>query len=128
MRGGRNRNRPLPGPRARRHTPGSVLSGVNLGLVPPLWEDNLPQVAIELVSRGIPILTSDRGGAQEVFANKAFTFPAGSHRELIDRLVAIEAGRIRLGSFWEGPVRLFSMSEHVTHLERHYSGRAGHVK
>ena len=27
-----------------------VLEGVNLGLVPVLWEDNLPQVAIEMAS------------------------------------------------------------------------------
>jgi hypothetical protein len=28
-----------------------VLEGVQLGIVPPIWEDNLPQVAIEMVSR-----------------------------------------------------------------------------
>ena len=36
------------------------------GVVPVLWHDNLPQVAIEMHARHIPLLTSDMGGAQEL--------------------------------------------------------------
>ena len=99
----------------------SVLSGVNLGIVPALWEDNLPQVAIELVSRGIPVLTSDRGGAREVAQNEKFVFRAESRSDLQDRLCQIHNRDILLSEFWTNEMRLFSMNEHVAELERLYS-------
>ena len=100
-----------------------VLAGVHLGIVPPLWEDNLPQVAIELVARGIPILTSDRGGAHEIApgaGREAFTFAAGSAEALRRRLHDILTGRVPLARFWEGPIRLLSMEEHLRDLMAHY--------
>lgn len=99
---------------------GEVLEGVNLGLIPVLWEDNLPQTAIELVSRGIPILTSDRGGAQEIAGNRDFIFEAGRHEQLVDRLCRIARRELDLGRFWTGEMRVFSMDEHVEDLMRHY--------
>lgn len=39
-----------------------LLKDMNLGIVPVLWEDNLPQVAIEQIANGVPIVVSDRGG------------------------------------------------------------------
>lgn len=100
---------------------GDVLAGVNLGLVPVLWEDNLPQTAIELVSRGIPILTSDRGGAQEIAENPAFIFNSGDHADFIDRIARIADGTLSLAAFWERPMRIFSMEEHVADLLRYYA-------
>ncbi len=101
----------------------AVLTGVNLGIVPPLWEDNLPQVAIEMVSRGIPILTSDRGGAQEIARNPSFVFTAGSVSSMLQRWQALSSGATPLGSFWDGPINLFSMAEHIDDLARYYAPR-----
>ena len=100
----------------------AVLDGVNLGLVPVLWEDNLPQTAIELVSRGIPILTSDRGGAQEIAHNPEFVFQAGDHRQMIDRLAQIAQRNVSLGAFWTKDMRIYSMEEHVEDLMHYYRG------
>ena len=99
----------------------TVLQGVNLGIVPPVWEDNLPQVAIEMVSRGIPVLTSDRGGAQEVANNKLFIFDGGSADDLQQRIAAFSTGEVSLARFWDGPIRIFSMDEHVADLMRYYA-------
>ena len=101
----------------------SVLSGVNLGIIPVLWEDNLPQTAIELVSRGIPILTSDRGGAQEIAENRDFIFQAGEHDDLVDRLCRISRRQISLDMFWESDMRVFSMDEHVQDLMFYYRAK-----
>ncbi|RYF45094.1 MAG: glycosyltransferase, partial [Cytophagaceae bacterium] len=98
-----------------------VLSGVNLGLIPVLWEDNLPQTAIELVSRGIPIVTSDRGGAQEIAKNEKFIFNAGSHSGLVDLLSNISRRELSLAEFWESNIRVFSMDEHVDDLMVYYA-------
>ncbi|MGI4940217.1 MAG: glycosyltransferase [Janthinobacterium lividum] len=98
-----------------------VIAPVNLGIVPVLWEDNLPQVAIEMVSRGIPILTSDRGGAGEIAGNSDFSFKAGDMASLHERLRAIVDGDLSLGEFWKQPLRIFSMEEHVADLMHYYS-------
>jgi glycosyltransferase involved in cell wall biosynthesis len=97
-----------------------VLEGVQLGIVPPMWEDNLPQVAIEMVSRGIPLLTSDRGGASEIARQPAFTFRAGSIESFHARLHDIMTRRVPLAKFWENEVRLFSMEDHLRELMTHY--------
>jgi glycosyltransferase involved in cell wall biosynthesis len=98
-----------------------VLEGVHLGVVPPLWEDNLPQVAIEMVAHGVPILTSSRGGAREVAPGReGFTFAAGDAASFRRRLGAILHREVPLGHFWEGPLRLVSMEEHLRDLLAHY--------
>jgi glycosyltransferase involved in cell wall biosynthesis len=99
-----------------------VLAGVNLGIVPVLWEDNLPQVAIEMVSRGIPILTSDRGGAQEIADNPNFTFKAGSARSLCSKLEEIATGDLPLSNFWTRGPRIISIEDHVDDLLSYYRG------
>lgn len=98
----------------------TVLSGVNLGLIPVLWEDNLPQTAIELVSRGIPILTSDRGGAQEIAHNPKFIFQSGEHDDFVDRVCRISRRELDLDEFWGRDMNVFSMDEHVEDLMHHY--------
>ena len=102
-----------------------VVQGVNLGIVPPIWEDNLPQVAIEMVSRGIPVLTSDRGGAQEVANNPLFVFDASSADDLQRRINAFSTGEVPIAGFWDGPIRIFSMEEHVRDLMQYYGLEEG---
>jgi glycosyltransferase involved in cell wall biosynthesis len=99
---------------------GEVLDGVNVGLIPVVWEDNLPQTAIELVARGIPILTSDRGGAQEIARNAQFIFTAGEHAAFIDRVCRIARRELPLETFWKTDMQIFSMDEHVQDLMRYY--------
>src|SRR6185312_8503937 len=66
-----------------------ILSGVDLAVVPVLWEDNLPQVAIECVAFGVPILTSNRGGAQELLGCRQLVFRAGSCEDFHAKLQGI---------------------------------------
>lgn len=98
----------------------AVLDGVNLGIVPPIWEDNLPQVAIEMVSRGIPILTSDRGGAQEIAGNPRFVFEGGSGEALQERIRQFSTGETPLSDFWDGQIRIYSIEQHIGDLAQYY--------
>jgi glycosyltransferase involved in cell wall biosynthesis len=98
-----------------------VLAGVELGIVPPLWEDNLPQVAIEMVARGIPILTADRGGAREIAGRPDFTFAAGSTEDFRRKLGAILSGQVPLARFWNGPIGILTMEEHLRALMAQYA-------
>jgi len=54
-----------------------ILHGVGVGIIPVLWHDNLPQVALEMHARHIALLTSDLGGAQELGNCPDMVFKAG---------------------------------------------------
>ena len=105
-----------------------ILADVDLGVVPVLWEDNLPQVAIEFVSRGIPILTSNRGGAQEIGENPNFIFESGSARDFCAKIESLLTGRVPLGDFWKRAPKIFSMEEHLSELITYYQPAASDAR
>ena len=99
-----------------------ILTDVQLGIVPHLWEDNLPQVAIELKAYGIPILTSHLGGAKELTLSKDFCFRAGDVEDFNEKLCAFTANPERLGEYWLGAPKLPTMEEHIEELMKYYPG------
>jgi len=95
----------------------SLLEDCDVGIVPVLWQDNLPQVAIEIVSRGVPIITSHLGGAKELGGNnEEFIFLAGSHRSLIRKIAGLLHGDLPLSAYWHKAKNLVNMQEHVDEL------------
>jgi len=101
-----------------------LLCDVDVGLVPVLWEDNLPQVAIEMHARHIPLLTSDLGGAQELGNCGDMVFKAGSVRSFHAKLNNILAGKITSEAYWKDAMAPVSMDDHVVDLMAHYSAGA----
>lgn len=100
-----------------------LLSTVDVGLVPVLWEDNLPQVAIEMKANGLPLLTSDRGGAQELGGHApGFTFRAGDRDDFLSAMERLADGATPLDSFWDHAVELTSMQRHYRRLMELYAG------
>lgn len=100
-----------------------ILSGVDVGLVPVQWEDNLPQVAIEMTAHGLPLVTSDRGGAQELGGHApGFTFRATDRDDFLRTLESLADGSTPLDAFWDHAVELTSMQRHYRHLMDLYSG------
>ncbi|PRY23004.1 glycosyl transferase family 1 [Aliiruegeria haliotis] len=93
-----------------------MLSDVDFGIIPVLWEDNLPQVAIEMHARHIPLLTSDRGGAQELGRFPNMVFRSEDAQSLHERIEAILGGEIDLNAYWAGAMRPVSMEQHVAEL------------
>ncbi len=99
-----------------------ILETVDVGIVPVQWEDNLPQVAIEMMAHGLPLLTSDRGGAQELGGrNPDFIFKADSPSSLHARLRALLSGSTPLSSFWSSAIELTTMPIHVKRLMELYT-------
>lgn len=94
-----------------------LLAGVDVGLVPVQWEDNLPQVAIEMVAHGLPLITSDRGGAQELSGgNPDFTFEATNAEDLHRALRGLVEGKVSLDDYWSGAMELTTMHGHLRRL------------
>lgn len=99
-----------------------LMRGVDVGVIPVLWEDNLPQVAIEMHARRIPVLTSNRGGAQELAMCPDMVFPAGDADALTGRLRALLAGEIDLEAYWRGARVPQTVEAHTAELKRLYLG------
>lgn len=97
-----------------------ILADVDLGVVPVLWEDNLPQVAIECVASGVPILTSDRGGASELLDCPSLVFRAGSFASFYGRLQAILDDPSLLRTALAGRAPLYTPAQHYEHLRNHF--------
>lgn len=101
-----------------------LLEDTDLGVIPVLWEDNLPQVAIEMHARHIPLLTSDLGGAQELGRCKDLVFKAGSTRDFAAKLRAVLDSKISLEQYWLGAMAPHSMAEHLADLTKVYGQSA----
>lgn len=98
-----------------------ILSMVDIGIVPVLWHDNLPQVAIEMHARHIPLLTSDMGGARELGNCPDMVFEAGNSEQFIDRLKALVDDSVDLNDYWSNARPPVDMQTHVASLTGIYS-------
>ena len=97
-----------------------LLSKAHLGLVPVLWEDNLPQVAIEMACNGVPVLCSDRGGAKELSSNHFFAFEAGNVKQCVEKITMLVEKPELLTRYFNSYQNLPTMLSHTTDLLKIY--------
>ena len=98
-----------------------ILSDVNLGIVPVLWEDNLPQVAIEMVACGVPILCSSFGGASELCLSELFKFSGADNEDFRQKLCNLVNNPDLLQDYWQNHNGLMTMEEHIKELNKYYA-------
>ncbi|MFN7224332.1 MAG: glycosyltransferase [Paracoccaceae bacterium] len=99
-----------------------LLADVGVGLLPVMWEDNLPQVAIEMHARKIPLLCSNLGGARELGNSPEFVFPAGDISAFQDRIQAMLSGQIGADEYWRNAMAPETMRSHTKKLLALYRG------
>lgn len=99
---------------------GNILNGCNLGIVPVLWEDNLPQIAIEMVAYGVPVLASSAGGASELCADEVFKFEAGNSKEFLTKIIHFLDRPEDLNRYWTYHQGLTTMTQHWDELREYY--------
>ncbi|WP_068304664.1 glycosyltransferase [Pararhodobacter sp. CCB-MM2] len=97
-----------------------LLQSVDMGIVPVIWEDNLPQVAIEMHARHIPLITSDRGGAQELGRCPETVFRAGDAESLHAVLERVLNGGVTPATYWTHAIPPVSLPEHILALLASY--------
>ena len=100
---------------SREDLPG-ILQGVHLGIVPALWEDNLPQVTLELLACRVPVLCSDRGGAQEFVRHPAFIYDPDKAGDFRSRLSDLQQVPTLLDDFWRAARMPRTMDQHFAEL------------
>lgn len=99
-----------------------LLARVGVGVIPVLWHDCLPQVAIEMHARHIPLLCADMGGARELAGCPDMVFAAGDVVGFEARLRAILENRVDMDAYWQGARAPISMAAHIEALTGVYSG------
>ncbi|MGN1154363.1 MAG: glycosyltransferase, partial [Candidatus Gastranaerophilaceae bacterium] len=97
-----------------------ILKDVNLGIVPVLWEDNLPQVAIEMVALGVPILCSSFGGASELCKSELFKFRGADEKDFLEKLTDFVKGPELLQEYWHNYSPLTTMKKNTKQLIKLY--------
>ena len=99
-----------------------IMSKVDLGIVPVVWEDNLPQVAIEFAAYGVPVLASDLGGAHELSKSDKFIFKGGDIDDFTAKLIEIVNKPELLDEYFEKMMKLVTVQDHIDYLIRSYIG------
>ncbi|MCM1144084.1 MAG: glycosyltransferase [Blautia sp.] len=97
-----------------------ILQGVHIGIVPVLWEDNLPQIAIEMVAMGVPILCSDAGGASELCDSEKFRFIHGDKDDFLKKLMYLIKNKKEIKSYWDFHFGLTNMKRHFDEIKEIY--------
>lgn len=97
-----------------------ILEKQDLGIVPVLWEDNLPQVALEIAAHGVAVLSSDLGGAHELSTSEKFIFKNGDISDFINKLKNILNNRSVISEYWNNYKGLPTMMDHMKEIERYY--------
>lgn len=97
-----------------------ILNDVDLGVIPVLWEDNLPQVSIEMVSMGVPILCSSFGGASELCGDNDFVFEGGNSIDFINKLSKFVEHPNLIDKYWGKAMKLKTMGIHYRDLMQIY--------
>ncbi|MCI9143233.1 MAG: glycosyltransferase family 4 protein [Lachnospiraceae bacterium] len=99
-----------------------ILAHIHLGIVPVLWEDNLPQVAIEMKAYGVAVLCSNLGGAKELSPTEDFVFQAGNRRDFYRKLEKLVNHPNLLEAYFSGGREPLTTEEHFSQLINIYEG------
>ncbi|MEW7864202.1 glycosyltransferase [Aeromonas diversa] len=100
-----------------------LFSVADVSLVPVLWEDNLPQVAIESICHGVPVLCSLMGGAPELSKhNSELVFPAGDVTACCQIISKLVNDRTALIDYWLDMHYPPTMEVHAKAMEDYYRG------
>jgi glycosyltransferase involved in cell wall biosynthesis len=97
-----------------------LLAPVDVGLIPVMWHDNLPQVAIEMHARHIPLLCADMGGARELAGCPQMVFRAGDPEAFRAGIEKVLNGGVDFAAYWRGAMAPVDMARHLEELKIHY--------
>jgi glycosyltransferase involved in cell wall biosynthesis len=99
-------------------------AGASIGLIPSVWDEPCPTVALEAMSRGVPLVASDVGGVPDLVAGAGLLVPAGDPDALsaaMGRLLGDQTLRSRMSEVARWRAEGFNASVVVPRIERAYT-------
>ncbi|WP_181365013.1 glycosyltransferase, partial [Arthrobacter sp. HMWF013] len=96
-----------------------IMASTDLGVVLPVWEDNGPQVVMEFINYGVPVLATRMGGIPDfVTSTNGFLFDPAAVEEAIAYVDGADIASLR--GMASAMPRLTSPAEHQQHVQRIY--------
>ncbi|KTA77460.1 hypothetical protein VO68_06595 [Aeromonas salmonicida] len=98
-----------------------ILKDIDIGAVLPLWEDNGPQVVMEFINNGIPVLGTSKGGISDfIITNEnGFLFDPDKNKfAAFEWLKSID--KTILSELMNGITPLKTPEQHAKELELEY--------
>lgn len=104
------------------HEIGSVLSNMDVLVVPSVWYENTPLVVYSAQASKTPVIASDLGGLSGVISHEenGLLFPAGDHRTLAKTLFRLTQDPDLLSRLSQNAQAPKSMDQYVDELEKIY--------
>ena len=99
-----------------------VLSNIDVGIVPPVWEDNAPQVVFEMLQGGIPVIGSDIGGIPDFVDDgvNGFLFRPGDSLDLMNKMKIILDNLQKIAQFSHNIRPHKTLSDHAKEILDYY--------
>ena len=100
----------------------NILSEMDMGIVPPIWYDNAPQVVFEMFSMKIPILGARIGGIPDFVKNNenGLLFEAGCSQDLKEKITQVILHPESIHEFKYRIPAMKTIYEHADELESFY--------
>jgi glycosyltransferase involved in cell wall biosynthesis len=98
--------------------------GAAIGVIPSVWDEPCPTVALEAMSRGVPLVASGVGGLPDLVGDSGILVPAGDAAALsqaMGRLLGDEILRSKLSAAARSRSSSFTAEAVVPHIERTYA-------
>lgn len=101
----------------------SIMAATDLGLVLPIWEDNGPQVVMEIINSGTPILATRVGGIPDFVSDQAgYLFHPDSEEEKAAAFEwTLQQTPIHLAGMGAATQRLKTPAEHALEIRAFYA-------
>lgn len=102
-----------------------ILKNIDVGVVPPIWWDNAPQVVFEFMAHHVPVIASRIGGIPDFVEHgvNGLLFPAGDASALAAMITRIVKDPSVLSVFSSNIRKQKSIPAHVDELECIYRMR-----
>jgi glycosyltransferase involved in cell wall biosynthesis len=98
--------------------------GAAIGVIPSVWDEPCPTVALEAMSRGVPLVASGVGGLPDLVGDSGILVPAGDAEALsqaMGRLLGDEGLLSKLSAAATSRSSNFTAEAVVPHIERTYA-------
>lgn len=99
-----------------------ILAGMDMGIVPPVWFDNAPQVVFEMLAMEVPVLGASIGGIPDFVKDgeNGLLFEPGDAASLTGKLRSVLHDPEMINRFRQKIKPMKTVSEHADELGAYY--------
>ena len=100
----------------------TILQKMDIGIVPPIWWDNAPQVVFEMLALHVPVIGANIGGIPDFVKHgeNGLLFEPGDPHDLTTQLTTIVTRSALIEKLKQGITPMKTIAEHAEELEKFY--------